>query len=73
MNDQPTPAAAATAPRRLTRNTQNAMLGGVCSGLADRFGLDVTLVRVLTVLGVVFGLGSVAVAYIVAWVLLPKY
>ena len=73
MNDQPTPAAAAAAPRRLTRNSENAMLGGVCSGVADHFGLDLTLVRLLTVLGVVFGLGSVAVAYIVAWVLLPKY
>jgi len=73
MNDQPTPAAAAVTPRRLTRNSENAILGGVCSGVADHFGLDVTLVRLLTVLGVVFGLGSVAVAYIVAWVLLPKY
>ena len=73
MNERPAPAPAATAPRRLTRNSQNAMVGGVCSGVADYFGLDVTLVRVLTVLGVVFGLGSVAVAYIVAWVLLPKY
>ena len=72
MNEHTT-AAAATAPRRLTRNHQNAMLGGVCSGVADHFGLDVTLVRLLTVLGVVFGLGSVAVAYVVAWVLLPKY
>ena len=72
MNEQPA-MQAATAPRKLTRNSQNAMVGGVCSGVADYFGLDVTLVRVLTVLGVVFGLGSVAVAYIVAWVLLPKY
>jgi len=72
MNEQPA-TQAATAPRKLTRNSQNAMVGGVCSGVADYFGLDVTLVRVLTVLGVVFGLGSVAVAYIVAWVLLPKY
>ena len=71
MNDQPT--ATVAAPRRLTRGHDNAMLGGVCSGVADHFGLDVTLVRLLTVLGVVFGLGSVAIAYIVAWVLLPKY
>ena len=72
MNEQPA-TQAAPAPRKLTRKSQNAMVGGVCSGVADYFGLDVTLVRVLTVLGVVFGLGSVAVAYIVAWVLLPKY
>jgi phage shock protein C len=69
MNDQ----SAAAAPRRLTRGHDNAMLGGVCSGVAAHFGLDVTLVRVLTVLGVVLGLGSLAVAYLVAWLLLPKY
>jgi phage shock protein PspC (stress-responsive transcriptional regulator) len=47
------------------------MLGGVCSGLADYLGVDVTMVRLLTVLGAVLGLGSVVVAYVVAWVLLP--
>jgi phage shock protein PspC (stress-responsive transcriptional regulator) len=73
MNDQPAAAMAAAAPRRLTRNSENAVLGGVCSGVAEHFGLDVTLVRLLTVLGVVFGFGSVAVAYIVTWILLPKF
>jgi phage shock protein C len=62
-----------TAPRRLTRSTDNAMLGGVCAGVAEYFGLDVTLVRLLTVVGVVLGFGSVAVAYVVAWLLMPKY
>jgi len=61
-----------TARRRLTRNTDDAMLGGVCAGLADYLGLDVTLVRLLTVVGVVLGFGSVAVAYVVAWLLMPK-
>lgn len=63
----------AGAPRRLTRSTDDKMLGGVCAGIADYTGIDVTLIRVLTVLGVVFGLGSVAVAYLVAWLLVPKY
>lgn len=66
------PAAPAT-PRRLTRSRDDRMIGGVCAGVADYLGMDVTLVRVLTVLGVVLGLGSVAFAYIVAWVLIPKY
>ena len=48
--------------RRLTRNTDDAMIGGVCAGLADYLGLDVTLVRVLAVLGAIFGLGSLVVA-----------
>jgi phage shock protein C len=58
--------------RRVTRNTDDAMIGGVCAGVADYLGLDVTLVRVLAVLGAIFGLGSLVVAYVVAWLLMPQ-
>ncbi len=61
-----------TAPRRLVRRRDHRMLGGVCAGVADYFGVDVTLVRVLTVVGACLGLGSLVVAYVVAWVLLPQ-
>jgi phage shock protein PspC (stress-responsive transcriptional regulator) len=44
----------------------------VCAGLADHLGLDVTLVRLLTVLITVLGFGSVIIAYLVAWVIVPK-
>ncbi|HEX5090113.1 MAG TPA: PspC domain-containing protein [Nocardioides sp.] len=64
---QPTPS-----PRRLVRRTDDKMLGGVCAGLADYLGLDRTLVRVLAVLATVLGAGSVIVAYLVAWVIVPK-
>jgi phage shock protein PspC (stress-responsive transcriptional regulator) len=80
---QPTPAAAnpnadqqyassARVPRRLVRRTDDKMLGGVCAGLADHLGVDPTLVRVLTVLATVLGAGSVLIAYLVAWVIVPK-
>ena len=32
--------------KRLHRNTNNKVIGGVCSGLADYFDVDATLVRV---------------------------
>jgi phage shock protein PspC (stress-responsive transcriptional regulator) len=57
--------------KRLIRRTDNKIIGGVCAGLADYLGVDPTLVRVLAVLGAVFGLGSVVVAYLVAWALMP--
>jgi phage shock protein C len=57
--------------KRLVRNTDNKMIGGVCAGVADYFGLDPTLVRILTVVGAVLGLGSVVVAYVVAWAVMP--
>lgn len=58
--------------KRLTRNPDDKILGGVCSGVADHLGIDVTLVRVLTVVGAIFGLGSLVVAYVVAWILMPE-
>jgi phage shock protein PspC (stress-responsive transcriptional regulator) len=57
--------------KRLVRNTDNKVMGGVCAGVADYLGLDPTLVRVLTVVGAVLGLGSVVVAYVVAWAVMP--
>jgi phage shock protein C len=59
-------------PRRLVRGTDDKLLGGVCAGLADHLGLDPTLVRVLTVLVTVLGFGSVIIAYLIAWVIVPK-
>jgi phage shock protein PspC (stress-responsive transcriptional regulator) len=46
------------------------MIGGVCGGLAEYFGIDVSLVRVGFVLGALFGAGEVA--YIVLWIVLPS-
>ncbi len=60
------------AGKRLVRRSDDKMVAGVCSGVADYLGVDVTLVRVLTVLGAVFGLGSLVVAYVVMWVLVPE-
>ena len=59
------------APRRLVRRSDYRMLAGVCSGLAEYTGMDVTLVRVLAVLAAVLGFGTVVVAYVVAWLLVP--
>lgn len=61
-----------TTRKRLTRNTDDKVIGGVCSGVADYLGVDVTLVRLLTVVGAIFGVGSLVVAYIVAWILMPE-
>jgi len=61
-----------TTQRRLVRSSDNRMLGGVCAGVADYLGVDVTIVRLLTVVGTVLGFGSLIVAYVVAWLLMPE-
>jgi phage shock protein PspC (stress-responsive transcriptional regulator) len=48
------------------------MVAGVCSGVADYLGVDVTLVRLVTVVGAILGFGSLILAYVVAWALIPE-
>ena len=58
--------------KKLYRNEYHKVLGGVCSGLADYFAMDVTLLRVLFVFCLFFTAGSILIAYIVLWIVLPK-
>lgn len=44
---------------------QNARMMGVCSGIADYTGIDVTWVRVATVLGTILGSGILILAYLI--------
>ncbi|MHB1475414.1 MAG: PspC domain-containing protein [Dermatophilaceae bacterium] len=56
---------------RVRRRTDDKWLGGVCSGLADRLGVDPVIVRVaLVVLSIFWGFG--VIVYLTAWVLLPN-
>ena len=57
---------------RLSRS-KNKMIAGVCAGIAEYFGWDVTLFRVVYV---IFSIISVAfpgiLVYIVLWVVMPR-
>jgi len=55
---------------RLYRSGREKMLGGVCGGLADYFRIDVTLVRLITLLAVFMG-GAGFFAYLVMWIVVP--
>ena len=53
------------APRRgFHLDKANAKLMGVCSGIADYFGWDVTLVRIGFVAGTLIGFGSLLILYL---------
>ena len=56
---------------RLYRIPSSGKVFGVCAGLADYFGFDVTVTRVIVVLGAVFSAPLVMVAYVVLGFLLP--
>jgi phage shock protein PspC (stress-responsive transcriptional regulator) len=61
-----------TAPvsRRLTRDTRNRVLGGVCAGIARRYGLSPTALRVAFVVSCVLP-GPQFLAYLALWIIMP--
>lgn len=53
--------------RRLYRSTSDKYIGGVCGGLAEYFGIDPAIVRVLFLL-MLFAHGTGLLAYIILWI-----
>jgi len=58
--------------RPLIRPRVGRQIGGVCIALAEAHGWDVTVVRILAVLGFVFSSGFVGIAYLAAWIGIPE-
>jgi phage shock protein C len=48
---------------------RNGKLAGVCAGIAQHFNIDVTVVRIATVLGTILLWGGLALLYVlIAWI-----
>ena len=58
--------------RRLTRS-RNKMIAGVCAGIAEYFGWDVTLFRVVFVVVSILSVAFPGIlVYIVLWIVMPR-
>ena len=57
--------------KKLERKLNGRLLAGVCAGLADYLGIDVTLIRVIFAVLTLFG-GLGPIAYLMAWALVPE-
>lgn len=57
--------------KRLERDLQNKVLGGVCSGLGNYFGTDPTIWRVLFFLLFFLGCSGLLI-YIILWIAMPE-
>ena len=57
--------------KRLTKSQTNRMLCGVCAGVAEYFGIDATIIRLLWVILTFFG-GSGILAYIITAIIIPE-
>lgn len=53
------------------RSPRGKMLGGVCAGLAEQFGISVTALRLAAVVLALLGMGWGVILYVVLWVIMP--
>ena len=68
----PPPAPETPTRKRLFRDPDNRMLGGVLGGLALYLNWDPTLLRLLLLVILVAGYGTVIPIYLVCWLVIPK-
>jgi phage shock protein PspC (stress-responsive transcriptional regulator) len=54
------------------RPHQGRSLAGVCIGLAEQFGVSVTILRLAFVLGFVFSMGMFMLVYVILWIIMPS-
>ncbi len=57
--------------KRMYRDPDNSIIGGVCSGLASYWRVDPTIVRVIFVILAIFGMAGVLI-YLILWIILPE-
>lgn len=58
------------APKRLYRDETNKVIGGVCSGIANYFNIDVVVIRVLFLILFFTGIGILP--YLILWIAVPS-
>lgn len=56
--------------KKLQRNSEDKMVMGVCSGLAEYLNIDTVIVRLVFVLLVIFGNGIGLIAYVILAILM---
>lgn len=58
--------------KKLYRDPDDRVLGGVCSGLGAFFNFDPIIIRLIFVLLVFLGAGSSLIIYLILWIVVPK-
>lgn len=56
---------------KLPRRSRDRLIGGVCAGLAEYWGVSPSLVRLATLAAALLP-GPMWVAYVAAWILMPS-
>ncbi len=60
-----------TNKRKLYRDQDKGLIGGVCTGLGHYFGIDAVWIKIVFILLVLAGFGTGILAYLILWIVTP--
>lgn len=66
------PAKATEGDKRLMRDSEHGLLGGVCAGIAGYFGVNVMWPRLVAILLTFISFGTAILVYVVLWLVIPS-
>lgn len=58
--------------KKLTRSRSDRMIAGVCGGLAEYFGWDTTLLRIVYIVATIFTAFAGIIIYVILWIVMPE-
>ena len=58
--------------KRLRRSTRDCKIAGVCGGLAEYFGMDASIVRIIYLLATIFTAFAGVLIYIILMIIMPE-
>jgi len=57
--------------KKLYLSRDNKILSGVCGGIAEYFGVDPTLIRIIWVMLTLCSFGAALFLYVICWAIMP--
>lgn len=58
--------------KRLYRSVTDRKIAGVCGGLAEYLDIDATVVRIIFIALLLFGIAPIILVYVIMWLLIPE-
>lgn len=52
--------------------SSNSVVGGVCGGIAEYYNFDPVFIRLLFLIGLIFGIFPAFIIYIILWICIPE-
>ena len=70
--ESPTPFKSIRKPKKLYRDTDHKVIGGVAAGLGHYFGVDAIWFKAMFLIFVIAGFGTGIIAYLILWLVIPE-